>query len=1031
MDRFLQEFRNSAIPDSLTLANIQWIEGDAAIALLTEQAISKVQRVREYVTIPARSILKRYQFAEDGGWFAMGTSIDGGVGAVPYFKPANPRTVLDGKKIKKIKYETPQGCEALPLLPFVDQGTAAAIYARYQVSPSLGETFWQVVKRGKLPIALTEGLKKALALIAHGIPAIAIRGITQWRKKGGLELHDCIASFADGRQFYIVFDQDEKPTTQRNVKIQALKLGAELKKLGCKVGIPTWDLRLGKGIDDVLSAQGGDAQSWLDQLIADSPTLTKYKQHDGVAAALAAIVKQNSLSFSTERETEGEYLPELPLLEQGAIHVVDASMGSGKTTRIGADWVSAAKALGWFTVVLTPINNLGRQSAAAWNLPHIHDYSKSGEGERQLWQDVRSRGGIVLCPDSLLRLPQWIFSMPLLLVLDEANQVADHATQGDTLGYKYSPVLECFGEIAKYAAGTGAIVLSEAQLPDRAVKFIKSLSQCDRVRVFKHRKVGVPWDCTVFTGQASGYRARLLKEIAKGEPILVVTSSQQEGRRLDKVIGKRYPNTKVKRIDSETNQQGAFSEFFANPDGWLKAHKPDILILSPSTKSGVSIEGGVRVDDACFKSVWGYFPALATDTHLQLLGRYRPSVPRFVFAPPFIQTSGDESLYSARAIKQRLGLNQQALSAAYALDSLLDADEPRSETLLRIENAVFDYLAEARAISGAQKSIAHAALVDSLERAGHHCTCEKVESDREITTLWKETQEEIWREDAAEFAAAKVEPHHTPAWAMAILDSFDSLRADRIIAQKVLCREQFPGILFDCPDECYGALFNEYGKMRQGVVAQAKVENLQASKEDDRGQVEAILKARIRGTHKLPKSYVRSLLLHKTGILDLLDAPSYSNTSKLAIDIKKRALHFAREISYWLRLNLTDDQTPVEIANKLLKKFGLKGKEISRIGKRGQQQRIYQVEGQDNPLRIRLLKAARRRLSGGVAVICNGDSLHPIQITATATLSPTTQGFEGTPLSGSPPPNRVGDNSGGFINPILPKISTPRPQIAA
>ena len=38
--QFLDEFRRSAIPDRMALANVQWIEGDAAIELLASEAVA-------------------------------------------------------------------------------------------------------------------------------------------------------------------------------------------------------------------------------------------------------------------------------------------------------------------------------------------------------------------------------------------------------------------------------------------------------------------------------------------------------------------------------------------------------------------------------------------------------------------------------------------------------------------------------------------------------------------------------------------------------------------------------------------------------------------------------------------------------------------------------------------------------------------------------------------------------------------------------------------------------------------------------
>ncbi|HEY9907850.1 MAG TPA: DUF3854 domain-containing protein, partial [Thermosynechococcaceae cyanobacterium] len=418
----LEEFRASAVPDRLTLANVQWVQGDEAVEVLTEHAIASVQKVSSYITEPAKQILKRYEFAKAGGWVVFGTTLGGGSGSVAYFKPKFPR--LDFEKRKRIKYETTAQTEALPILPYVDDETAAAIYQRYRVTPLEGETFWQAVRRCNLPVGLCEGLKKALSLIAHGIPAIAIRGITQWHKKGTNQLHDAIADFATPkRHIFVVFDQDERLATRQNVTLQTLKLGTALERCGCKVSIPVWAGQLGKGIDDALYGQGESSQSWLDFLLKVALPLTCYRQSDRVQRELEVIDKLNRLSYLVERATEGDYLPELPRLQRSAIHVLRAAMNAGKTTRIGQDWVKWAIALGWNVLVLAPLNSLGEQTAQDWGLPHIHTYGTSADQQRALWADVSHSHGVVMCPDSLHRLQQqiWFFDRPLRLVLEEAN----------------------------------------------------------------------------------------------------------------------------------------------------------------------------------------------------------------------------------------------------------------------------------------------------------------------------------------------------------------------------------------------------------------------------------------------------------------------------------------------------------------------------------------------------------------------------------------------------------------------------------
>ena len=1000
----LEEFRKSAIPDRLTLVNIRWIEGDAAIELLASEAVANVQRVTSYATAPARKILDRYEFMRAGGWYAVGTTLNGSPAAVPYVKPLIPRvaTVYKGfgiaPKIKTIKYETSEGMEAVPYLSWVDSETAQQIYDRYQVSPLKNETFWQVMKRCCLPIALTEGLKKANALIAHGIPAIALRGITQWHQKGSKTLHPVIAGLlSPGQKVFIVFDQDEKESTQKNVRQQILKLGAAVEKVGCKPHIALWNGETGKGIDDVLFALGEGAQIWLDAVITDAIDLATYKRDSRILQALERLKRLNTLSYPVERATEGEYLPKLSELKQGAIHVLSANMNGGKTTRIGADWVKRSAA---FNLVIAPTNATGQQTAHNWNLPHIHNYATDSASQTALWTDAIDRGGIVLCAESLHRIPAWLWSKPVNLILDEANQIIHSLTQGDTLGNRYSDILERFTAAARHAVQTGAIVLSEDGIPDRAVKFVQAVSGDETVRVFTHKKESTPWNVTLYRGQASGFRARLLQTVQAGKRLLYVTSSQREGKRLERIIRKLNPSIRVTRIDSDTNEGGQFTGFFEQPDQWLQENQPDILIISPSAKSGVSIEGGVSIENAYFSAVWGYFPVLDTDTHSQLLGRYRPPVSRVVFCPDFILSGADESLLSPRAIRRRLGLNAKAIGAVYGVGELLTTiDDDSAELKSVIQTAVMDYLVTSKATIGNQKLIAHIALTQKLKSAGHNVTCEALQKDSETVKLWKAVTEEIEREEGTEIAVKEISPHNTIEWARKQIQGLDISRADRILAQKVLYRDQFPDVMFNCPEECYQALTRDYGAMARGVRLQAKAENLDGAKQEDDAAVKAILSGNVKAVQHLPSGYIRALLISQSGVLDLLDGAIYSNADPRCQKVKEWVLKFSKEISYWLRLTIEGGQSALGICHKLLKKLGLERDKtdrpgaiqmVDRPGKRGANSERFRVDMDFDPLRKRLLEAARRKLSESVTPICNKENLsiqidvtsHPIPIVA-------------------------------------------------
>ncbi|WP_008310670.1 DUF3854 domain-containing protein [Leptolyngbya sp. PCC 6406] len=1032
----LADFRRSAIPDRLTTTNVQVLSGDAAIQEILEDKIAQSQKVTSYITVGVQRLLTVYEPLRDGIWCTLA--------GVPYAKAINPRP--DPHKLgKHIKYETPPGAIAEPILPLVDDETAAVVYGRYGIEPLPGQSFWEVVALYNLPVAITEGLKKALSLIAHGLPAIAVRGITQWHVKGSLELHTVIERFATkGRQIFIVFDQDSKPKTIANVHRQVKQLGTILAEKGCEVRCPIWHPQEGKGIDDVLyrytdaakaagicqtfeanppeppaeASRGfSAAPRWSptglcpsrqrrgtqnDSLLPDNPlhltgterleeilntalTLKQYKRDGRIAAALNAIHRHNALTFPIERTTEGNYLPPLPKLTPSVIHVVDATMNTGKTYRIGRDWVQTALQEDKHVLVLSPLNSLGQQTAKDWDILHIHDQGATGQNQREFWEAARQRPGIVLCPDSIGKLPEWFWTKPVVLIVDEGNQVTEHICQGDTLKSRYGTILERIASAAKHAiASGGAIVLSEDGIPDRAVRYWQTLSGTLAVRCFRHRKQGLPWDCQVFSGKASGFRQRLLHHLEQGKRLLFVTSSQREAKRLDRILQSRGLSST--RIDSETNEGGAFNLFFKDPDHWLQVHRPDVLILSPSAKSGISIEGGMAVEDAYFDEVWAYFPALSTDTHLQMLGRYRPTVPRRIFIPPFITGTADEALGNPRAIKQRLTQNLTTLARLFDLGT-------GDHDLMGVESAIVDYLTTARTVSGSQKAIAQEALIDRLEGAGHTVTTDTLQADKATAELWQLTQEQIWLEEAVEIAAAEPEAAHTLDWAHRTLDSLESSREARLIAYKVLCRDEFPGIDFDDAEDCYEVLCKDYGSLRRGVLLQGRAENLEAIKACDRDVVESILASSIRAPHRLPRNYVKAAMMAKLGVLNLLDGKPWTNTDNRAIAIKQTALRFMDEVRYWLNLNINPDQTPCEIANKLVKRLGLNVAAIGRPGRRAQTRaRLYAATDLDNPIRLKLLQAIRQKLSDSVSTISNQDQVLNQEIVDTGASNPPDQG---------------------------------------
>jgi putative DNA primase/helicase len=125
------------------------------------------------------------------------------------------------------------------------------------------ENYWQaILDDPSIPIAITEGAKKAAALISSNYQAIALCGV-EMGLIDGKKLVPTLEQFAvTGRPIILVFDADIMMKSE--VRKALIKLATALKRSGCLVFVTTWDIELGKGIDDVLVNRGIEA---VDEII--------------------------------------------------------------------------------------------------------------------------------------------------------------------------------------------------------------------------------------------------------------------------------------------------------------------------------------------------------------------------------------------------------------------------------------------------------------------------------------------------------------------------------------------------------------------------------------------------------------------------------------------------------------------------------------------------------------------------------------------------------------------------------------------
>jgi putative DNA primase/helicase len=227
-DRHLVEFKASAIAeDTIELNFRSWNplnenDLDEVFTLLVSEP-----EHRNNGTLAGRANEQLANTLRSGGWIFDGYK---GVSV----KPNSPRTDLEGKVIK---YESPRGagnqqifiprvCVRVGRIIATKIGQDAAIEYTKRTELRLPESedtgFWEWFISTDFPLVVTEGAKKAAALVSAGYAAIALNGVWGWGNNvkdmfGEIEkgdrgenlktLHPDLEPFLNGREIVLAFDR--------------------------------------------------------------------------------------------------------------------------------------------------------------------------------------------------------------------------------------------------------------------------------------------------------------------------------------------------------------------------------------------------------------------------------------------------------------------------------------------------------------------------------------------------------------------------------------------------------------------------------------------------------------------------------------------------------------------------------------------------------------------------------------------------------------------------------------------------------
>ena len=218
-----------------------------------------------------------------------------------------------------------------------------------------------------------------------------------------------------------------------------------------------------------------------------------------------------------------------------------------------------------------------------------------------------------------------------IVILDECvSDLSDMLTSKLTAGRRKDGTdsrqvrLAHIEELIKNCYG---VVALDAYLSDTELDFLRKLRQFDFVHKLENtyrNQMNVR-----MVNQKSTVTRAILDDALAGANLLITATTQKHCENLEKsLIRIGIPEANICRIDGTTDRDDTVGLFFRNPKAYLEQHRPQIVILSPTAESGISID------------LAGYFRThyhfhlgnLGILSGLQFLGRYRDfSAPRVIY----------------------------------------------------------------------------------------------------------------------------------------------------------------------------------------------------------------------------------------------------------------------------------------------------------------------------------------------------------------------------------------------------------------
>lgn len=938
-----KEFQASSISDDIIAANFESVGGDNVLEWLVEHKISQLGgHAQQYATAPIRRLYERLTPVVDNGWRGRGLDPLNHWEQMVWgcYKPDCPR---DGwkkdrtgrwvKTNKPVKYEHPQGVQSRAFFGDIDPN-----------DPSVGRTYWENVRNNKdIPILLTEGFKKSCCLLSAGYAAIALPGVSMWNKPKARELIAELELFAvEGRTFYIVFDQDTKLSTVRNVRAEIFKLSSAFRRKRCTVKIIEWDPKLGKGVDDLITTLG--------------VSVFNDAYEKAVSYEAFAVRCQSELGFKPNwiAPTDIKYLTDSGLVnaipDVAKLIAIKAPKGTGKT-EVAKVIAHNAHEQGQRVLLLSHRIQLTTALAERVGVLSVYEMNDGGREQRELARAEVAANGTAMCvhschPESQARFNanNWTNA---LIIIDEASQVIWELLNSSTIRSQRVPILRELRTLlanALYPNSQGRVLLMDADL-DRIT--------LDAVRGIGEQPELEPW-VAVSHYSESAYTCYVQEKpeawlidaeetLMSGHRLLVMTDSQQQKGRFSSIAleqrwSQKFPQLRLLRVDSETLSLKGHPAFGCINKANKVFAEYDVVICSPSVETGISLDLKEH-----FHAVYGCYQGVLSENSVrQSLARLRAPVDRIVYVAP----RGLEVVGGGETWWRALG-DSQDKKAKSILSQLFDAgrDNLRTNFLPAAVDAWSQYAARHNAGLATYRDVVIARLRDEGQTV-----IELGPSDDDVIKIVREETKGDRHQRLVDHGTAVCE-----ADTITDADYEKQLEARSIETEQQGLEMERKALVnrygVDPTLDLY--MLDQYGWSSRLRLHYYLTIGRQHLRERDRNKIDELLESSQSNELWMPDVSRGSLSL-KIAALEWLEVPkllAMAETDEkihadheLAIAISQKARDNVKALKLALGVGISQRHPPITIVRLVLEKVGYSLGKAQRRGPRGQQQRFYPVE---------------------------------------------------------------------------------------